>query len=247
MQNHQESMSQFLQDKFINDHFFKKKFKGQFLQDKFIIEHFFKNKEEGVFLDIGAGPPIENNNTYFLERELGWTGLCIDPHPRMFEKLKAARKCLCLDVAVVPSHEGTMEFMQLDKLEGLSGLVEYYGERNKERIKTLREEFGDAPQIISVKTVPINHILETHSLFHIDFLSLDIEGGELEVLKAIDFDRFFIDVVSVENNWEDPLFQEAKNSTIRKYMESASYQYITRLGVDEVYRKRHLKTSTDRA
>ena len=101
--------------------------------------------------------------------------------------------------------------MQLDKLEGLSGLVEYYGERNKERIKTLREEFGDAPQIISVKTVPINHILETHSLFHIDFLSLDIEGGELEVLKAIDFDRFFIDVVSVENNWEDPLFQEAKN------------------------------------
>lgn len=117
-------------------------------------------------------------------------------------------------------------------------LVDYYGEQDKERIKTLREKVGDVPEIISVKTLPINHILEIHSLFRIDFLSLDIEGGELDVLKAIDFDRFFIDVVSVENNWEDPWFQEAKNSTIRKYMESANYQYITRLGVDEIYRKK---------
>ncbi|QVL55429.1 MAG: FkbM family methyltransferase [Simkaniaceae bacterium] len=212
--------------------------KSQFLQDEYINEHFFKNKKNGVFLDIGAGLPIEDNNTYFLESKLGWTGLCIDPHPRMFEKLKATRKCLCLDVAVVPFHKGTMEFMQLDKLKGLSGLVDYYGEQDKERINTLREKVGDVPEIISVKTLPINHILETHSLFRIDFLSLDIEGGELDVLKAIDFDRFFIDVVSVENNWEDPWFQEAKNSTIRKYMESANYQYITRLGVDEIYRKK---------
>lgn len=213
-------------------------FKGQFLQDEYIYGHFFKNKKTGVFLDIGAGLSIENNNTYFLESELGWTGLCIDPHPRTFKKLKATRKCLCLDVAVVPSHKGTMEFMRLDKLEGLSGLVDHYSEQDKERIKTLREKVGDVPEIISVKTLPINHILETHSLFRIDFLSLDIEGGELDVLKAIDFDRFFIDVVSVENNWEDPWFQEVKNSTIRQYMESASYQYITRLGVDEIYRKK---------
>jgi len=128
--------------------------------------------------------------------------------------------------------------MQLDKLEGLSGLVDYYSEQDKKRIKTLREKVGDVPEIISVKTLPINHILKTHSLFHVDFLSLDIEGEELDVLKAIDFDRFFIYVISVENNWEDPWFQEAKNSTIRKYMESANYQYITRLGVDEVYRRK---------
>ena len=88
--------------------------------------------------------------------------------------------------------------------------------------------------------MPINQILEEHELFHIDFLSLDIEGGELNILKAIDFERFFIDVISVENNWEDEICKEAKNSNIRKYMEATGYEYITRLGVDEVYRKKNL-------
>ena len=89
--------------------------------------------------------------------------------------------------------------------------------------------------------MPIGKILKEYKLFHIDFLSLDIEGGELNILKAIDFERFFIDVICVENNWEAPPNKEAKNSTIRNYLEENTYDYTTRIGVDEVCRKKKFK------
>ncbi|PCI75644.1 hypothetical protein COB21_05440 [Candidatus Aerophobetes bacterium] len=210
---------------------------GQFLQDKYMNEHFFKNKKQGVFVDIGAHLPVQDSNTYFFENEMQWTGLCIDPHPVMFKQLKNKRTCKCLEVAVVPFTEGHQKFLQLDKLAGLSGLIGSYGEQDTARINKDSKLHGGKQQVINVKTVPINQILSTHKLFHIDFLSLDIEGGELDILKALDFDTFFIDVITVENNWEDAWHCEAKNSSIRKYMETAGYRYVTRLGVDEVYKK----------
>lgn len=141
-------------------------------------------------------------------------------------------------MAVVPLQAGKMEFLQLDKLAGLSGLTASYGKEDLERIQRESALHGEVQKLITVDALPINQLLASNNLFHIDFLSLDIEGGELDILKAIDFKRFHINVITVENNWEDPWHQEARNSSIRKYMESAGYQYITRLGVDEVYKKK---------
>lgn len=211
---------------------------GQFLQDGFVYETFFKNKQGGVFVDIGANRPVVDSNTYFLETMMGWRGVCIEPSPKLFAELKEKRNSCCLNVAVTPSQEGKLQFMQFDKLHGLSGLVENYNAYSKEQIERLSREHNDPPQIISVNAIPINTVLESQQLFHVDFMSLDIEGGELEILKAIDFNRFYIDIISVENNWEDPWYHEAKNSSIRKYMESSGYEYVTKLGVDEVYKRK---------
>jgi len=213
-------------------------YNGQFLQDGFVYENFFPNKRHGVFVDIGANEPRECSNTYFFESVMGWSGVCVEPHPKLFPKLKKMRNCQCINAAVTPYHEGVLEFLQLNKLHGLSGLVDSYDIKGKQQVDQKVHQFNDSKKIISVKAIPINDLLESQELFHIDFMSLDIEGGELEILKAIDFDRFYIEVISVENNWEDPWYMEAKNSTIRKYMESAGYEYITRLGVDEVYKKK---------
>lgn len=169
--------------------------------------------------------------------------------------LKGAKKSLdqvrALEVKVEfsPLYEGQPLFADIDMflrergfvLSKFTNLVQLQPtQKDLDRIEKWEKEVGETPKVIFVETVPINKILEEHKLFHIDFLSLDIEGGELNILKAIDFERFFIDVISVENNWEDPICKEAKNSTIRKYMEESGYDYITRLGVDEVYRKKNL-------
>ncbi|PCI75642.1 hypothetical protein COB21_05430 [Candidatus Aerophobetes bacterium] len=214
-----------------------KKYHGQFLQDEYTNTHFFKNKKNGVFLDIGAHLPIEWNNTYFFENKLQWKGLCIDPNPVMFKKLTKSRACPCLNVAVVPSGTGYQKFLQLDKLSGLSGLIDNYGEEDTSRIDKESKLHNEQQNTIDVKTLSINQIINHYGLFHIDFLSLDIEGGELDILKAIDFNQSFIDVIAVENNWEDAWNEVAINSSIRKYLESTGYRYVTRLGVDEIYKK----------
>jgi hypothetical protein len=60
---------------------------SQYGQDKFLFENFFINKKEGFFLDIGAHDGVNGNNTFLFEK-IGWSGVCIEPIPSVFEKLK---------------------------------------------------------------------------------------------------------------------------------------------------------------
>lgn len=54
------------------------KYKSQYSQDKFLNENFFKNKKNGVFIDIGAHDGITMSNSFFYEKQLGWDGLCVE-------------------------------------------------------------------------------------------------------------------------------------------------------------------------
>jgi hypothetical protein len=66
----------------------KNKYYSQIRQDRY-IDFFFSKKRNGVFVDIGANDGVTLSNTYFLEKERHWTGICIEPIPSSFEKLKA--------------------------------------------------------------------------------------------------------------------------------------------------------------
>jgi hypothetical protein len=63
------------------------KFYSQFNQDRYMFETFFKENKKGFFVDIGAHDGITGNNTKFFE-EIGWSGVCVEPLPFIFEKLK---------------------------------------------------------------------------------------------------------------------------------------------------------------
>jgi hypothetical protein len=75
------------------------KFYSQNNQDK-IINHLLK-KKNGVFLDIGANDGITISNTYYFEKKLNWTGLCIEPIGEVFNILSTNRNCLCLNCGVL--------------------------------------------------------------------------------------------------------------------------------------------------
>ena len=208
------------------------KYYSQYGQDRWLYETFYKNKKDGFFLEVGCIDGIHLSNTKFFE-DLGWNGLCIEPSPSNFIKLRENRSCVCENVAA-SNYEGYSKFLDIHGYgQGLSGLTEKYDLKHKERIdnETKRQD-NKGKTIVTVKVEPLRNILKRHNIKHIDFCTIDTEGGELEILESINFDEVTIDIIFVENN-----YNEDKN---KKFLESKGYTLIHKIGSDEVYFKRKI-------
>ena len=181
-------------------------YQSQCGQDRFVHENYFFFRKNGVFVDIGAHDGVSLSNTYFFEKELDWTGICVEPMPEIFERLKANRSAVCIQ-GCISDQVGSKQFLQISgPVEMLSGLLDKYDPRHLDRIN--RELLGEGgySELIDVQCYLLNDLLEEHGIDHINFLSVDTEGGEFEILSSIDFSRVKIDVITVENNYHDPRF-----------------------------------------
>lgn len=196
-------------------------------QDRFVHENYFFFLRDGVFVDIGAHDGISLNNTYFFEKEMGWTGLCIEPIPEIFERLQSNRKALCVQ-GCVSDQEEEKEFMRIfGNVEMLSGLLDHYDPKHLERIYRELLLEGGSYEIFNVKCYLLNDLLEKHGIDHIHFLSIDTEGGEFEILSSIDFSRIKIDVITVENNYNDPRFIP--------FLDSKGFHFVKSLEQDMIF------------
>lgn len=205
---------------------------SQYEQDKFLNENFFKNKKNGAFVDIGAHDGITGSNSYFFEKYLEWKGLCVEPIPSVFDKLIKNRNCFCEQVAAWKEND-IKKFKIIEGYsEMLSGLVDSYEDEHKKRIDSEVKHFNQKSIEIEVQCVDINLLLLKYNLYNIDFLSIDTEGSEIEILKKIDFSKFKIDYISVENNYN--------NSEIRDILKKSNFTLINRLNIDDVYRNNKL-------
>ena len=199
---------------------------SQFGQDKFIYENVLNKKSRGFFLDIGASDPIDQNNTYFFER-LGWKGIAVEPRKVDYDRFVSERSCICENVAITDKHE-TRKFLQIHGYaKGLSGILEGYDLSHIRRIFRDIEMFGGGAELIDMECMPISHLLMSHSVTEVDYMSLDVEGMELPILKTIDFDLVSIKCITVENNYN--------NIEIPNFLTSKGYKKICNLNCDEVY------------
>ena len=201
------------------------KFYSQFQQDKFIYENYFKNKQNGFFIDIGAYDGEIDSNSLFFEN-LGWNGICFEPNPIIFEKLKKIRKCECLPYAISDKNEVSQFFQIIEGPSTLSGLVNEFTEKSIERINEYNLEDNQNFNYIDIECKTFNDIID---VYDIDFLSLDTEGNELKILQSIDFNKYNIDIITVENNDYDDKFIN--------FLIDKNYNFIARLGCDELYKK----------
>jgi FkbM family methyltransferase len=180
---------------------------SQYGQDRFVREHLLPGPR-GFFIEIGADDGVDKSNTLAFE-EAGWTGLCIEPSPVRFAALRANRRCECLNVAIA-SHEGREPFLDiLGYGKGLSGLVRNYDPRHVARIA---RETADNPLTrgrseIVVPTERLDALLAGRGITHVDFCSIDVEGGELDVLESIDFAAVTFEVIAVEDNYGNDSMQ----------------------------------------
>jgi FkbM family methyltransferase len=203
-------------------------FYSQFNQDKFLYENFFKNKENGFFLDIGAHDGITGNNTFLFEK-LGWSGVCIEPIPSVFEKLKNNRNCILVESAL-SGVSGEEDFLVLEGYtEMLSGIVKNYDPRHLTRIENELRSMGGKKEIIRCKTITMDE-LNLPSV--IDYVSLDVEGSELNILKTIDFNKYQINFMSIENNYND--------INITNIMLENSFEIISYLGCDTIFKNKKI-------
>jgi FkbM family methyltransferase len=173
---------------------------SQIGQDTYYIEHISKNKRNGIFLDIGANDGIFTSNTAKLEFEYGWTGICIEANPDLMEVLIKNRPNSKNIHAAVWNERKLVEFEiplnDVKKTQGnlLSRISNI--ERNKPGYKK-----DTITKLVQVEAYTITEIITSNMLVPcvIDYMSLDVEGAEIEALQGIDFNLIDIKFMTVEH------------------------------------------------
>lgn len=188
----------------------------------------FEN-ENPFFVDIGANDGLTCSNTAYFEIDLGWDGICIEPHPEAFIKLKAARKSKFYNCCI-SNEEKEIDFLVVKGYaEMLSGIFNDYDPLHIKRINDELQVNGGSKEIIKIESKTLSSILEESGINNVDYLSIDTEGSELNVLKGIDFGKFNINIISVENN--------GYNDNVKNYLESCNYEFLCKVCGDEIYAK----------
>jgi FkbM family methyltransferase len=215
---------------------------SQYGQDDYLDNQIFKKQNNGVFIDIGAYDGKRLSNTYFFEKSRNWEGICFEPNPRVFKELIKNRDCICINGAV-SEKEGELDFLDLEGVETLGGLVSKFDKRHLERIDTDFEKYeGKSRQIIKVKCYNINKVLKESNYKVIDYCSIDTEGGELDIVKSIDLSKFKVKVFSVENNFPErnkwvSYWKNLTRQSVEGYLKKFGYKKIMQIGSDDIYTK----------
>ena len=150
---------------------------SQYMQDR-IIDGLLKSKTNGFFIDIGAYDGKTLSNSYFFEISRNYSGLCFEPNPEVFQKLTQNRSCECINAAISDKTEIVKFTKCTGYIEMLSGISKYREEKHIERTSKDISIHGGEICEIEVQAVNLNDILDQRNIREVDFLSLDIEGGE---------------------------------------------------------------------
>jgi FkbM family methyltransferase len=172
-------------------------FYSQMGQDKWVSEVVFPGVKNGFFLDVGSGDGTFMSNTKALEQK-GWTGICVDPFPRNMQD----RSCQIFKEVVFSK---TGERVKFWAAKELGRIVDTLGD------PTLKDILQTAP-IVEFTTVTLADILErAKAPRFIHYVSMDIEGGEIDALKGFPFDKYQIGTLSVEHNYQEPSAVKSKH------------------------------------
>jgi len=196
-------------------------FYSQCEQDKYLEENIFKGFKNGTFVDVGAHDGVSINNTLYFEKTNNWSGINIEPIKEVYDKLVVNRPKSINMMCAISNNEGKAEFIcNKGYKEMISGLKNNYDKRHFERLMRENSKMGSTTELILVNTKKLETIFDEHNIKHVHYLSIDVEGAEFEVIKSINFDKVFIDVIGFENNYQDSSVE------IIQYLEQKNYKIV---------------------
>ena len=179
-------------------------FHSQYNQDKYLETNIFKGYKNGFYVDVGAHDGISINNTLYFEKNNNWSGINIEPIKKVFDKLVINRpNNINLNCAVCNNDGETDFYCNTGYTEMISGIKDNFDKRHFKRLQSENIQHGSTTELIKIKTKKLETILHDNDILHINYLSIDVEGAEFEVIKSINFDKVFIDVIEFENNYND--------------------------------------------
>ena len=166
--------------------------KSQLHQDLFVLAE-TRFKRGGFFVEFGAAGGRHLSNTYLLERSYGWTGILAEPAKGWLDLLRANRSCV-IDPDCVWSVSGeTIEFTEAGELSTITAFI--HSDSHGEARTISRNSY-------KVKTVSLTDLLRRHNAPKtIDYLSIDTEGSEFEILSAFDFSEYDVRIITCEHNY----------------------------------------------
>ncbi|KAB2965505.1 MAG: FkbM family methyltransferase [Thermoanaerobaculia bacterium] len=195
-------------------------FFSQFGEDE-ILERIFERAAPGTCVEVGAHDGVTGSNTYHFEL-LGWHCLLVEPVPALAEAIRRRRRAWVFECAA-SSAEGRATLYVAEGAESLSTLVP--GAAHAEAVRA----FGARMVPIEVATRRLDDLLDEAGVGQLDFVTIDVEGHELEVLRGFSIERFQPCVVVVEDN------SATGDPDLRRHLEERGYRYFLRSMVNRWY------------
>ncbi len=199
------------------------KFYSQFAEDK-ILSHIFKDKTQGTCVEVGANNGVDDSTSLYFEK-LGWNCVLVEPNPYLCQEIRGARRAKLFEYAA--SNKSSLTTLHIvegsSRSHGLSTISpndEYVA-----RVKTHR--FSSRP--IQVRTMTLDEILTKAEIAEIDFISIDVEGHEIEALEGFTLAKWKPKIMLIEGN------SSAASKATSYYLKQFGYVKFLTTGVNDWY------------
>lgn len=176
--------------------------KSQIFQDLFA--YFFSGcKKKGTFIEIGGGNGVGLSNTYVLEKKFKWKGVICEPDSRLHANILTKRKCFLETKPVSNSLNKNIYFY-------FKGLYDSYS------------SLSYNPAAKKLKSISLNSLIKKYQLGkNIDYISIDTEGNELDIIKNFNFNKYNVKIFTIEHN-----FKKKNRKNIYKILKKNNYQRV---------------------
>ncbi len=210
----------FFRELFVEVKYLPKRNYSQF-NEQTILSQILK-ESSGFYVDIGAGRPVSGSNTFFLYRR-GWSGICIDPirNNQILHNIFRPRDTF---LSILCGEESVDTFYLFNPYE--------YSTTNHDVMLGVLSQYGSGVKLISnrkVESIPLNSILRQHQVPKVDFLNIDTEGSDLDILRTIDWSQCKPSVIAVE------AWSEAEGK-VKEFLSLKGYKFLQACGPTLIFR-----------
>lgn len=161
-----------------------KKSNSQIFQDLFVL-YYTKNKKNGFFIEIGGGNGLDLSNTYLLEKKFEWDGIICEPNKTLHKNITKLRSAQLIKEPITRKCVKNGNFYE--NIDPYQSSI----------IKT-----NNLKKIIKVNSISLNYLLKDFKKNKvIDYISIDTEGNEVEILKNFNFKKFKVKIFTIEHNF----------------------------------------------
>ena len=179
---------------------------------------------KGTYIDIGSGHPVAGSNTYALY-EMGWQGVLVDPIAANIEMSERLRpRDLSIQAVCAGEQMEDIEFFEFDVYE--------YSTTSRDRVNELARMGHSVKRHYRVSTCTLGELVREMHFEGTTVLSIDVEGGEFEVLQGNDWTKFHPAIIIIEE-WDPPLLRPTE---ISEYLRAHDYRLCGVSGFSSVYK-----------